>query len=96
MTFREIPDWDPSDDIDPDICLPCRRGQPGCRCPRPEEEDEELPPLPGTLDARDATPEPPARLDPASVLRNRRRTETYLATGKFTWPRHNPEGTQHA
>jgi hypothetical protein len=52
-------------------------------------EDEELPPLPGTLDARDATPEPPARLDPASILRNRRRTETYLATGDFTWPRHD-------
>lgn len=84
MTFYD-PDWHTEPELDDEVCLPCRRGQFGCTCPKPE--DDELPPLPGTLDARDATREPPARLDPASVLRNRRRTETYLATGEFTWPR---------
>ena len=40
-----------------------------------------------TLDARDHTPNPPAMLDPASVLRNRERVRVMLATGKVTWPR---------
>ena len=40
-----------------------------------------------TLDSRDSTPEPPAYLDPASVLRNRERVRKMLATGEVTWPR---------
>lgn len=40
-----------------------------------------------TMDARDATPPPPALLDPESVLRNRERVRKLLATGEFTWPR---------
>lgn len=38
-------------------------------------------------DQRDRTPEPPAYLDPDSILRNRERTRKLLATGDFTWPR---------
>lgn len=40
-----------------------------------------------TMDIRDLTPDPPAMLDPDSVLRNRERVRKMLATGEFTWPR---------
>jgi hypothetical protein len=94
VSFRDLPDWDTEPELDEDVCLACRRGQPGCTCPRSEEDEEEPPPLPGSLDPRDASRRPPALLDPASVLRNRRRTETYIATGVFTWPRHDSPTTQ--
>jgi hypothetical protein len=44
-------------------------------------------PLEDSGDSRDATPEPPAYLDPHFILRNRRRVQIYLATGQITWPR---------
>jgi len=63
----------------------------------PEEPiDEELESLADTPegmglansgDSRDATPEPPAYLDPHFILRNRARVQIYLATGELTWPR---------
>ena len=40
-----------------------------------------------SLDGRDFTKDPPAMLDPASVLRNRARVAAYLARGDFWWPR---------
>lgn len=42
-------------------------------------------------DQRDATPEPPAYLDPHFILRNRRRAQQYLATGEWTWPKEGVE-----
>lgn len=89
MSFRDVADWDPEPEVDADICAACRHGQPGCTCWR-AEEDEEPPVLPCSLDPRDRSLEPPARLNPYSVLRNRRRVETYRATGNFTWPLLNP------
>lgn len=44
-------------------------------------------PLKNSGDSRDATPEPPAYLDPHFILRNRARVQIYLATGEITWPR---------
>lgn len=38
-------------------------------------------------DPRDNRPEPPAYLDPDSVLRNRERARQLLAFGVLTWPR---------
>lgn len=35
----DIPDWDPEPEVDDDVCSACRRGQFGCTCYRPEEED---------------------------------------------------------
>lgn len=40
-----------------------------------------------TLDSRDSTKEPPAMLDPESVLRNRARTLEFLKSGRVMWPR---------
>lgn len=42
---------------------------------------------PWSMDSRDKRPDPPAILDPMSVLRNRERTQKFLATGAYTWPR---------
>jgi hypothetical protein len=52
MSFRAAPDWDPADDIDPDICTACRLGQPGCSCSRAEDDIPDLPP--GTLETPEA------------------------------------------
>lgn len=65
-------------------CPECRSNEcPGCADP-----EEDLGPAQGPYDA---TPAPPALLDPNSVLRNRRRTQLYLATGIHTWPRLEPQ-----
>jgi hypothetical protein len=44
------------------------------------------PVTPRTLDPRDYTKDPPAMLDPESVLRNRERVRIYQTTGRWTWP----------
>jgi hypothetical protein len=76
MTFRDEGDWEPGPDMESDYCCAgCARGH-GC--------DMDAGPAQGPYDVTKA---PPALLDPHSVLRNRRRTEHYLATGEFTWPR---------
>lgn len=76
-------------------CFICRSNEcPGCE--EGEFLDPELESLSRTPDAlypdgRDATPPPPVYLSPYSVLRNRERTRKYLATGDWTWPKHNSE-----
>lgn len=75
-------------------------GQPSLEEPEYQEEPNEAmeiwgktpegmgwEPLKESGDSRDATPEPPAYLDPHFILRNRARVQRYLATGEFTWPR---------
>lgn len=49
-------------------------------------EGQEWEPMDGSADTRDMTPDPPAILDPWSILRNRQRVRKFLATGEFTWP----------
>jgi len=62
----------------------------GCDLDREEQED----PCPGgwidpklSKDPRDFTPAPKVTLDPRFILRNRERTQKYLDTGEFDFPR---------
>jgi hypothetical protein len=95
MSFREEGDWEPGPDMESDYCCAgCARGH---GCERDTQGEADQGPTQGPYNATKA---PPAFLNPRSILRNRRRTDHYLATGEFTWPRptlpnHSIERTSH-
>jgi hypothetical protein len=72
-------------------CMVCRdRDCPGCIEDEPENPDldslEETPEGQGWKpDGRDATPEPPAYLDPLWVLKMRRLVRKFAETGILNW-----------